>query len=391
MKKTLLIGVLILSMLTMVGFAPVGTSYWEDMKEIYEWNGIKSESEMEITLVTPDMNKEYKVHMVSESNLKDFSTYSEIHIEDVKDGNHIPTIKMYTSGSNMYLNKDAVVYLLSLMELEETVAIEEEYVMLQGSQEAIELDANILNDAIKLIEDMDLNIDLGMVKDGDTYTLTLDSDKLIDLLDEYMIYIFTNIDQLPNSFTQQEIVITEEEKQEVLEQYNAFVTLYKDMAKEFIAGSKYHQESTFGDGEYSEKAEVLINTPMGQLEIKTVSTSAKLDSSNIQLPESVMVITEDDLNNMIMSQFMPEVDGNVGLKAVIGLDGSYMKLGEDNLEEGTISLKVEEGKSYITAEDAYEVLGVEVENADGYFYIRELNNYGFYVDWNEDAKSIEIY
>lgn len=391
MKKTGIIMLLVISMLTMVGFAPVETSYWEDIKVMYEWDGIKGESEMEIKLVTPEMNKEYKVHMISESNLKDFSTYSEIHIEDVKDGNNIPAIKMYTSGSNIYFNKEAVNSLLSLMGLGEVLQIEEEYLMLQGSQEAVELNANILNDAIKLIEDMDLNIDLGMVKEGDTYTLTLDSDKLIDLLDEYMRYIFENIDQLPNSFMPQEIVITEEEKQEALEQYNAFVTLYKDMAKEFVAGSKYHQESTFTDEEYKENLELDIKTPMGELYIKNLSTTVKLDSANIQFPESVMVITEEDLNNMIMSQFMPSVEGNTGLKAIIELDGSYIKLGEYDLEEGTISLKVEEDKSYITAEDAFKVLDIELENIEEYFHIRELDNYGFYVHWNEDTKSIEIY
>ena len=40
---------------------------------------------------------------------------------------------------------------------------------------------NVLNEVIEFIDKMDLGMDLGMEKEGDTYTLTLESDELLDL------------------------------------------------------------------------------------------------------------------------------------------------------------------------------------------------------------------
>ncbi len=388
MKKTLLIGLLVISMLAMVGFTPVEASYWQTMKEMYEWNGTEGETALEIKLAIPDMEKKYKVQIISKSNLKEFITYSEIHIEDVKEGKNIPTIKMYTNGSNIYLNKEAAIAFVTATGFGETVEIAEDYVMLEGSQNTVKFDSNILNDAIQFIEGMDLGIDLGMKKDGDTFKLTLDSDQLIDLFDAYMRYVLTNMDKMPKSFMPEEIVISEEEKQEMLEQYDAFVTLYKDTAKEFMKGSKFYQESTLANNKYSAKSEVLLKTPMGELEVKTVGTSVKLDSANIELPSSVKKITEEELSSLILGQIMPDVDVDTGLKAIVELDGSYIKFGELDFEEGNITLKIEEGKAYITAEDALELLGVEVE---GVSHIRDLEDYGFFVEWNEELKTIEIY
>ena len=41
MKKVLFITLLVIMMLATVGFTSEGASYWEDMKEIYEWNAIE--------------------------------------------------------------------------------------------------------------------------------------------------------------------------------------------------------------------------------------------------------------------------------------------------------------------------------------------------------------
>ncbi|NLM04908.1 MAG: hypothetical protein GX214_07805, partial [Clostridiales bacterium] len=55
---------------------------------------------------------------------------------------------------------------------------------------------DFIYEILAFVENMDLGIDLGMVQEGNTYTLELDSDQMIDLLDAYMRYIITNIDNL---------------------------------------------------------------------------------------------------------------------------------------------------------------------------------------------------
>ena len=133
MKRLLLITLLIICMLPIVGFASAGASYWQDMKQIYEWNAMESKSEAELNLLIPDMDIDYqfKVYVNSKSSLDDFGSYSEIKIEDVKGNLNIPVIKMYTDGSDIYINKEVVLALLSAIGMADDVEIKEEYVMLK--------------------------------------------------------------------------------------------------------------------------------------------------------------------------------------------------------------------------------------------------------------------
>ena len=392
MKKVLFITLLVIMMLATVGFTSEGASYWEDMKEIYEWNAIegKSEAELDISIPGMDIDYHYKIDVNSQSNFDDFSSYSKIEIKDVQGESDIPVIEMYTYGSDLYINKEAVLALLAATGAADELVIEEEYVVLESGQEDVDIDfRNVLNEVIEFIDKMDLGMDLGMEKEGGTYTLTLESDELLDLLDAYMRYIFENIDQLSNSLVQgQEIELTEEEKQQALEEYDAFVDQYKDMAKMFIKGSKFYMEGTFEEDKYIENSRLEIKVmDMGELNMNVASTSSKLEKADFELPTSVMRITAEELVELIMGRI--EID--TGAKVYISLDGTYVKFAGSDIEEGRIPLQIIDDLAYITIEDAEKLFDVELEGLADPFHMRELDDFGFRVDWNEESKVIEIY
>ena len=392
MKKVLLITLLVIMMLATAGFTSEGASYWGDMKEIYEWNAIegKSEAELDISIPGMDIDYHYKIDVNSQSNFDDFSSYSKIEIKDVQGESDIPVIEMYTYGSDLYINKEAVLVLLAATGVADELVIEEEYVVLESGQEDVDIDfRNVLNEVIEFIDKMDLGMDLGMEKEGDTYTLTLESDELLDLLDAYMRYIFENIDQLSNSLVQgQEIDLTGEEKQQALEEYDAFVDQYKDMAKMFIKGSKFYMEGTFEEDKYIENSRLEIKVmDMGELNMNVASTSSKLEKADFELPTSVMRITAEELVELIMGRI--EID--TGAKVYISLDGTYVKFAGSDIEEGRIPLQIIDDLAYITIEDAEKLFDVELEGLADPFHMRELDDFGFRVDWNEESKVIEIY
>lgn len=392
MKKVLFITLLVILMLATVGFTSEGASYWEDMKEIYEWNAIegKSEAELDISIPGMDIDYHYKIDVNSQSNFDDFSSYLKMEIKDVQGESDIPVIEMYTYGSDLYINKEAVLALLAATGAADELVIEEEYVVLESGQEDVDIDfRNVLNEVIEFIDKMDLGMDLGMEKEGDTYTLTLESDELLDLLDAYMRYIFENIDQLSNSLVQgQEIELTGEEKQQALEEYDAFVDQYKDMAKMFIKGSKFYMEGTFEEDKYIENSRLEIKVmDMGELNMNVASTSSKLEKADFELPTSVMRITAEELVELIMGRI--EID--TGAKVYISLDGTYVKFAGSDIEEGRIPLQIIDDLAYITIEDAEKLFDVELEGLADPFHMRELDDFGFRVDWNEESKVIEIY
>jgi len=379
-------------MLTTVGFTSEGASYWEDMKEIYEWNAIegKSEAELDISIPSMDIDYHYKIDVNSQSNFDDFSSYLKMEIKDVQGELNIPVIEMYTYGSDIYINKEAVLALLAATGAADDLVIEEEYVVLESGQKEVDIDfRNVLNEMIEFVDKIDLGMDLGMEKEGDTYTLTLESDELLDLLDAYMRYIFENIDQLPDSLVQgQEIELTEEEKQQALKEYDAFVDQYKDMAKIFIKGSKFYMEGTFEEDKYIENSQLEIKVmDMGELNMNVASTSSKLEKVDFELPTSVMRITAEELAELIMGK----IGIDTGAKVYINLDGTYVKFDGSDIEEGRIPLQIIDNLAYITIEDAEKLFDVELEGLEDPFHMRKLDDFGFRVDWNEESRVIEVY
>ncbi len=392
MKKVLLITLLVIMMLATAGFTSEGASYWGDMKEIYEWNAIegKSEAELDISIPSMDIDYHYKIDVNSQSNFDDFSSYLKMEIKDVQGESDIPVIEMYTYGSDIYINKEAVLALLAVTGMADDLVIEEEYVVLESGQGDVDIDfKNVLNEIIEFIDKMDLGMDLGMEKEGNTYTLTLESDELIDLLDAYMRYIFENIDQLSSSLIQgQEIELTEEEKQQALEEYDAFVDQYKDMAKMFIKGSKFYMEGTFEEDKYTENSQLEIKVmDMVELNMNTSSTSSRLERVDFELPTSVMRITAEELAELIMGRLGVDTEA----KVYIGLDGTYVKLDGFDIEEGLVPLQIIDDLAYIAIEDAEKLFDVELEGLEDPFHIRKLGDFGFHVDWNEEGRVIEVY
>ncbi|HZK58118.1 MAG TPA: hypothetical protein VFD17_07390, partial [Clostridia bacterium] len=131
---------------------------------------------------------------------------------------------------------------------------------------------------------------------------------------------------------------------------------------------------------------------MGEFNMKTEGITSRLETLDLELPTSVMVITAEELEGLITSKIVEEIEANVRLKAAIGLDGTYEKFVQsDIVEEGRIPLKVEDGKAYITIEDAEKLFGVELKGLEDPFHIRRLDDFGFHVEWNEEDRLIEIY
>lgn len=394
MKKLVIVMLLVISMVTMLGFAPAEATYWEDMKAIYEWEGIEGEAEMAFTVVVPpDVNLQYDLKLNSESNLEDFVSYMEITIEDKAEFQEFPTIKLYTEGTDFYINTEAVLPIISMMGLDIPLEIEEEYILFKTTETPVDMNSKVLQDILVFIEEMDLGIDLDMTKEGNTYTLNLNSDEIIDLLDAYMLYIFTNMDKLPQDLMPAEMPeITEEHLEEILEMYNSFIKPNIPMAKAFIEGSYYKQLSTFDEDAITEETDLALTTPMAQVHIEGISVSKKLDSVDIQLPTSVKVVTDKDLEEFFMGMFMPDTDTQSKFKAIIDLEGAYKKPVGDTaeFEEGVLRLMVEDNRSYITVEDVSILLDIEIEG-DGFIAVRDLEQYGFQIIWNPYIDMIEIY
>ncbi len=300
---------------------------------------------------------------------------------------------MMTVGGDIYLNTEIIKFIAEKMEMEEMVQIEEDYVMLQGGEEVPQFNKQYLMDVLEFVENMELDFELDMTKEGNTYTLNIDSDQLVDLFDTYMKFSLENSAELMElSGQEMEMELTEEEIQEALAMYEEVFAPMLETAREAIKGSYYNQVTTITDEEYDEEAKLYVTTPMGEIIVEMVSTTVRLDDYTLELPESVKIYTQEDLTNLLMGSMGLPVEGG-NLAAMLDVDQDmYMIITETEVIQGEVEITIsQEGLSYMSIKDAVEIFGVEMEPSDELMHIRELDNHGFDIKWNEQLRMIEVY
>ncbi len=374
-------------MLSTMGFTTTEKAYWEENEKVMNWGGIESKQDLSLSFKSPDgMELNYKMDIASKGKIQDMITYIEINTESLDatypDSPVIPQIKLYTKGSNLYINKEAFMAFVNMsgnMDLD----IKEDYIMIKSDQ-TVDMSESLMKELMDFIKQMDLGIDTGMVKEGNKYTLNLDSDKMIDLLDAYLRYIIVNIDKLPAGIVPEEAKLSEEEKKEMLEMYDAFVTPYKDTAKATIKGSSYMQVDTFGETNYEQEAALDIKSPMGNGTLEMKSVSNKVENLNIIVPTSVKVVTEEELAEMMTPPMPPS-------PVMIGLDGNYESYKNNTYEQGKIELKNINGETYMNVKQLSTVLSAMIETNEEYIRTTDLRNLGFIVEWDADSRTIDIY
>ncbi|MCR3955797.1 MAG: hypothetical protein NUK57_05820 [Gudongella sp.] len=399
MKRVLLALVLVLAMFstTIASAAPATPAgeYWEDLKAMYEeWSAMEGESDMKITITVPEEEPMvFDVNIKSIGNMEDMSASMEMTITTEDPELQIPAIHMMTVGSDIYLNTEIVKFLADKMEMGDMVQIEEEYVMLKGGEGVPEVNKQYLIDILEFVEEMELDFEFDMTKEGNTYTLNIDSDQLIDLFDAYMLFSLENSAQLMElSGQEMEMELTEEEIQEALEMYEEVFAPMLETAREAIKGSYYNQVTTITDEAYDEEAELYVTTPMGEILVEMVSTTERIEEYSMELPESVKVYTQEDLTNILIgSMGLPQEGGN--LAAMIDVDQDmYMIITETEVIEGEVDITLtQEGLSYMSVKDAVEIFGIQMEPSDELMHIRELDNHGYDIKWNEQLRMIEVY
>jgi predicted HTH domain antitoxin len=70
----------------------------------------------------------------------------------------------------------------------------------------------------------------------------------------------------------------------------------------------------------------------------------------------------------------------------------YMIITETEVIEGEVEITLtQEGLSYMSVKDAVEIFGLQMEPSEELMHIRELDNHGYDIEWNQQLRMIEVY
>lgn len=369
--------------------------YWEETKALYQdWKALEGESQMRVSVLVPGEDPlQFEILTKAASNLETFAASTEMTVTTERPGLVIPKIHLLVQGSDIYLNTELVEFLAGLMGQAEKIEIDEAYVMLQGDASMIQMGPQYLTDVLQFVEGMDLQFQFNMTKENGVFKLHMDSDQLVDLVDAYMRHSLTHIDQLlAISGQDQALQLSEEEKTEALAMYEETFVPMLNALRDSIKGSYYSQETSMTEDQYLAEMNFFLTTPYVDIHIIGDSTSRRLEAYTLELPGSVRVFTQNELT-ALLGQSLPEPQGETGLVALLNVeDESYVHFSSMGAAEGTMGMLMEEdGISYIEAEKARELFGVEGTSSQVYVPTRALEDYGYEVVWDGQIKMIQVF
>lgn len=397
MKKVLCFLMVSIMMFAMMGFTPAEEAYLKESKAVMEWKATEGSSTMDLEIKAPDGEvMKYQVQMKSKGDMEQMLTYIELSIKGVDLPKEAPVfpekIQLYTKGADLYIDKASMKSLFKAMRGQD-LAVNEDFVLLKSDANMV-MDYKSLNEIMDYFYTMDLGVDTGLQKDGNRYTLNMNSDKMIDLVDAYIKYVLRNFDKMPKALfpmgVGEQPQPTAEEMKALYDEYVKTSAAFIEQAKEALKGSTLWQTTTVRTDQVTSEGKLNLKIFGGEVTLNSKSVSRELDSVNIKLPTSVKEFSSTDMADMLTIQPV-ETGAEATAEAMptlsVKLDGSYA------LADGTtgkLTVKNVEGKLLYNADEMKEVLGMDLQVDSEYIDAETLRTFGFDVNWNAETKSVEI-
>lgn len=418
MKKVMSLCLVALMMFSLMGFTSVEKSYLEDSKKIWEWKGTEDNVVIHFSAKDPKGESlKLEIQADAKSDMKNMITFMQLNLKSVevpKDFPAIPEkIQMYTKGADIYLDRDSFKELMKATSKKD-LDIKEDFVMIK-SDSPMTIDSKVMKEMMDYLYQMDLGIDSGLTKDGNKYSLTMDSDKMIDLFDAYMKYTIQNIDKFPKSFLAKTTMkpITKEEQAKALEEYNKFSEPMIKQAKEMIKGSSFSQTTTISDDKVESNSKINLKFQGGEFVVDINTTSKKSDSVVISLPTSVKTYTSTELSQLMMPEQptvvtpeQPKIEAPVQTQpekpAVVAQPSATVKqpvvsvqpngkyLVPSTSEKGTLRIKMEDGKMQFNVEDLNRFFSGQIYWLEDYVSAHDLVKFGINANWNPATHAVDL-
>ena len=207
--------------LGMAFFAPskadeVSKSYFDDMKSISTWSKDDSKVDLNLKLDLTALGDAYK-EFSTNYNLKLNSTMdTDANIgklnakfaSSVTDSLGIPEVTLFFDKNDLYVNKDVFNLFMYSSGYNKTtnkdfvkMSFDKAFANAMGVdtdfyKEILEQNASkeISEKMYNYLSKIDLGIDFGLVKNGNTYKINWNSDKIVDVTNAYVKFIFKNPD-----------------------------------------------------------------------------------------------------------------------------------------------------------------------------------------------------
>ena len=360
----------------MAFFAPskadeVSNSYFDAMKSVATWNKAESKVDLNLNLDLKALGEEFK-EFSTDYNLKLDTAidtdavlgklnakFTSSAFKDFK----IPEVTMFFSKNDFYINKE--VFNMYMAESGYAKKTEKDFVKMTFDKvlaESMGVDANFYKSIMEqstsketsekmfnYLSKIDIGIDMGLTKEGNTYKLDWDSDKLVDITNAYVKYTLKNPETFLNMYKEvygidliaemkkSDKTMTEEKykksMKEALVQWEKEVEPTLPKVKKVIAGSKLSVEENFGKEDYSQKVTFKLALDLNR--ISEMSEGTKYTKP---------MVVSATLTSNATSKKMEKLDLTVPTDVEVFDIVKYVKEEDEKLKKDIQKMKDEEKK-----------------------------------------------
>ena len=303
----------------------VSDQYFEDLKKISTWEKVESDSKLEtkLDLTEKDFNMSfgYDIDIKSNYDQKELKGEATIKLTPKStDTPEVPDIKIYFDKDTMYVNKEAVNTLFEQLYIDKKFS--KDFVKITSDpsstlSKSMGLNAEILKSysqnsaqmsekAINFLKGMKLGIDLGLVKEGNSYSLNWDENKTVDVFNAYMKFVFKNPNYIFDSYKDifgidifalygdMGLNISKDDvNNSMQEAYNMWVKEVEPMlpkVKEILKGSKLTMKQTYGENEYKSETSIFIQVDAAKAEQLFSESNHDAKSNTNTNPKATFVL-----------------------------------------------------------------------------------------------------
>jgi len=352
----------------------VSNSYFDAVKSVSEWNKVDSKVDLDLKLDLNALGGEFKEISTNYNFKLDsifdtdamFGKVKAKFTSPVLADRPLPEVTMFVDKKDFYVNKDIFnMYMLALGSDKKTNKDFVKMTFDKALASSMGVDANYYNNIMeknaskattrKVLDffgKIDIGMDTGITKDGDTYKLSWNADKMVDVTNAYVKYVFKNPESIVNMY--KEIygidIIAEMKKSdstmteakfkksmnEASVQWTKEIEPMLPKFKKLLAGSSLTLEENFGKEDYTQKFNLKIAVDLnryaeiadGTKYTKPLVVSATLNANSISKKlEKLDLTLPTSVENFDMNKFIKEEEAK--LKA----DIQKMKDEEKKLSE----------------------------------------------------------
>ncbi|MBE6070605.1 MAG: hypothetical protein E7208_01470 [Clostridium butyricum] len=292
-----------LGVATLTGCSEATTNYAKELGNTTKWAASSTETNGNVTIEAE--GEKMNISFTGSGYTSGNKGFAEVKFNDPSGLIKIPDIKVYSDNGISYINKSYFegIYTMSGLKVPEKLAkINAEYISIDSGIDVGKLQAIATNPEAMLELGKtffgDVDIDLPYVQNGREFTMNLNSDEMVDLSVKAVKASVNNLESINSDFR---LGLASEDIAQVKAMMNdQNINEGIKEIKTMLTGSKLSLKEVFSDDTYTEDIKMVLQLKdIGKVDVQVTGKSTKTDSKEINIPTSVVKLTQDEYLDMM--------------------------------------------------------------------------------------------